>query len=330
VAQGGGLLRLSRLLRAGLAPLAALGLVAGLAVGSRYHLPRPELLIQLAIFAMTYPMLLGVAPADLGRTLASGRVLLGSLTLNFALSPLLALGLALLFLRGEPPEFSAGLVLFGLVPCGNMGTVYTGLAGGNAVLAMGILALSYLLDLPLVPLLSKVFVGRFISVPLGLLAGYLFWILLLPLGAAALTRHLVRRRRGEAGVGRLAEEAVGFSTLGLSAVVFVICSLRAQDLLARPEVFLKLCLPVPLLLAALALLAAGWSRAARLSYPDAVALMVTSITKNAALALALATLTFGPLAALPIIMAGPFLQVPLILLFARLAPRLRPWLEAGR
>jgi ACR3 family arsenite transporter len=327
---GGRLLRLSALLRAGLAPLAALGMVAGLAVGSRYHLPHPELFIQLAIFAMIYPMLLGVAPQDLGRTLASGRVLTGSLLLNFIVSPALALGLALLFLRGEPPEFSAGLVLIGLVPCGNMGAFYTTLAGGNAVLAMGILALTYVLDLPLVPLLSKLFVGRFISVPLGLLAGYLFWILLLPLGAAAATRRVVRGRAGEEGLSRLAEAAAGFSTLGLMAVVFVICSMRAQDLLARPQVLLKLCLPVPLLFGALAVLAAAWSRLFRLEYPDAIALMVTSVTKNAALALALATLTFGPLAALPIILAGPFLQVPLILIFVRLAPHLRPWLERGR
>jgi ACR3 family arsenite transporter len=305
-------------------------MAAGLAVGSRYRLPHPELLIQLAIFAMTYPMLLGVAASDLTRTLGQGRVLAGSLVLNFALSPLLALGLALIFLRGEPPEFSAGLVLFGLVPCGNMGAVYTGLAGGNAVLAMGILALTYILDVPLVPLLSKLFVGRFIAVPLPLLAGYLFWILLLPLAAAALTRRLVRERAGEEGLSRLAEGAAGFSALGLAAVVFVICAVRAPELLARSSVWFKLCLPVPLLLGALTLLALAWARTFRLTYPDAIALVVTSVTKNAALALALATLTFGPLAALPIILAGPFLQVPLILLFVRLAPHLRPWLERGR
>jgi ACR3 family arsenite transporter len=288
------------------------------------------LLIQVAIFAMTYPMLLGVAPADLGRTLASGRAVWGSLALNFVLSPLLALGLALLFLRGESPEFSAGLVLFGLVPCGNMCPFYTGLAGGNVALAVGILALSYLLDLPFVPLLSKLYVGRFVSVPLPLMAGYLFWILLLPLGAAALTRRVVRARSGQGGLERLAEVAAGFSVLGLAAVVFIICAVRAQDLLARPAIFLKLCLPVPLLLGALAVLAAGWCRLARLGYADGVALIVTSMTKNAALALALASVTFGPLAALPIIMAGPFLQVPLILLFVKLAaPALKPWLEGA-
>jgi ACR3 family arsenite transporter len=313
-----------------LAPLAAAGLAAGLLFGSRYRLPDPQLFIQVAIFAMTYPMLLGVAPADLGRTLAGGRVLAGSLLINFVLSPLLALGLALVFLRGEPPEFSAGLVLFGLVPCGNMGAVYTGLAGGNVALALGILALSYLLDLPLVPLLSKLYIGRFVSVPLGLLAGYVFWLVLLPLGAAALTRRLVRRRAGEGALIRLAEESAGFSSLGLAAVVFVICALQAPTLLARPGVLLKLCLPVPLLFAACALLAVAWTRVLGLGYADGIALAVTSATKNAAVALALATLAFGPLAALPIIMAGPFLQVPLILLFVRLAPGLRPLLEGAR
>lgn len=322
--------RLSALLRAWLAPLAALGLVAGLAFGSRWRLPHPELLIQLAIFAMTYPMFLGITTRELGRTLRAGRVLAASLVLNYGLSPLLALGLAVLFLRGEPPEFSAGLVLFGLVPCGNMGAVYTTLAGGNAALAMGILALTYLLDLPLVPLLSRLFVGRFVSVPVELLAGYLFWILLLPLSAAALTRRVVRARSGERGLSRLAEGAAGFSTLGLAAVVFVICSVRAPELLSNPAIFLKLCLPVPLLFLALALLSAAGARLLGLPAGDALALMVTSVTKNAALALALATLTFGPLAALPIIMAGPFLQVPFILLFVRLAPRLRPWLTAGK
>jgi ACR3 family arsenite transporter len=180
-----------------------------------------------------------------------------------------------------------------------------------------------------VPVLSKLLIGRFISVPLKLLAGYLFWLLLLPLAAAALTRRLVLRRRGEDGLARLAEGAAGFSVLGLALVVFIICSVRAQDLLARPELFLKLSAPVPLLLGALAALALAWARLTRLGYADAVALVVTSMTKNAALALALATLTFGPLAALPIILAGPFLQVPLILLFVRAAPRLRGWLWAG-
>jgi len=321
------MLRASVLLRAYLAPLAAVGLAAGLVVGCRCRLPHPELLIQLAIFAMTYPMFLGVAPSDLSRALASPRVLAGSLLLNFAVSPALALLLALVFLRGQPPEFSAGLVMFGLVPCGNMGAVYTALAGGNAVLAMGILALTYGLDLPLVPLLSRLFVGRFISVPAGVLAGYLFWILLLPLAAAALTRALVCGRAGEEGLAHLSEVAGGFSTLGLAAVVFVIASARAPELLAHPEAIPRLCLPVPLLLAALAGLSAAWARLNRLPYADAVALMITSVTKNAALALALATLTFGPLAALPIILAGPFLQVPLILIFVRLVPSLRPWLE---
>jgi ACR3 family arsenite transporter len=279
---------------------------------------------------MIYPMLLGVAPADLGRTLASGRAVAGSLVVNYGLSPLLAFALALVFFRGEPPEFSAGLVLLGLVPCGNMSAVYVGLAGGNVALALGLLALSYLADLPLVPLLSKLYVGRFINVPLETMAGYLFWLLFLPLLAAAATRRLVHARAGEAGLERVAQGAAGLSVLGLAAVIFIICSVRAPELLARPAIFLKLCLPVPLLLIGLAALSLAWSRLTRLGYADALSLAVTSGTKNVALALALATVTFGPLAALPIILAGPFLQVPLVLLFVRVAPRLRPLMGESR
>jgi ACR3 family arsenite transporter len=155
-------------------------------------------------------------------------------------------------------------------------------------------------------------------------------VLAAPFAAAWLSRRTIRGRWGEETLGVVAEGALGLTSLGLAFVVFIISALKAHELIARPQVFLKLLVCVPLLMAMLAAAAFLWARAFRMGYEDFVGLAVTSATKNAALALALATVAFGPEAALPIAMGGPFLQVPGVLLLARLAPRLKRLFPKGR
>jgi ACR3 family arsenite efflux pump ArsB len=266
---------------------------------------------------MLWPALLDMELPVLRFIYQSPRVLLLSLLFNFILSPLLIFVLARFLLPGAPPGMLIGVQLFGLVPCGGMAPAYTGMLRGNVGLSVSIAATSLLLSIGVVPLWTNILIGRFVGVPFAFVARSFVITLLLPLLFAWLFRTAVIRIKGENVYSKLKPSLKRLSFYGLMLLGFAVFAMNGTQVLQSPLLMLRIIMISFLFLTSLLAGSLFLGRMAGLPKADIAALAISSVTKNNALSLTLALLLFGPQAALAIAVAGPMVQIPVMLGFQR-------------
>ena len=158
--------------------------------------PLWAVLISLAAYAVPGPFvaaktaivpLLGVVMFGMGMTLTWGnfaqilkrpRVLLVGTGLQFLLMPLFAWLIASLLRLS--PQLTAGLVLVGACPGGTASNVVCYLARGDVALSISLTTLSTLLAVVATPLLTWVYVGQQVPVPVADMLWSIFRIVLMP------------------------------------------------------------------------------------------------------------------------------------------------------
>ncbi|KAA6184457.1 bile acid:sodium symporter family protein [Thiohalocapsa marina] len=242
--------------------------------------------------------LLGMVMFGMGMTLTwqhfaevlrrPGRIGLG-LALQYLVMPLAALGIALALQL--PPELVAGLVLLGASPGGTASNVVCYLARGDIALSITLTTLSTLLAIVATPLLTWLYVGQQVPVPVGSMLWSIFKIVLLPvaLGVAV-----------NAALGhRLAAVKSAFPLLSVAAIVAIIAIIVALNQSSLASVGILVALAV-VLHNAVGLAAGYW--AGRLLTRDertARTLAIEVGMQNSGLAVALAVKYFSAAAALP-------------------------------
>lgn len=115
------------------------------------------------------------------------------LALNFLFAPFLCWLLAFLFLK-ENPEFAAGLILIGVVPCAGMALVWAGLLKGDVPLATVINAATMIVAPFLIPFLMQFFAGTFVVIDTPAMFRTVILTVLLPVIAGILLRELAEPR----------------------------------------------------------------------------------------------------------------------------------------
>lgn len=145
--------RISRGIESNLIILILFSIVAGVVFGwwSPDQAHGLKAYSKAALFIMLYPMMIGLRIEEVGKAAANLKLISFSMLFNFLLSPLLAAGLAYVFLYNRP-DFAVGLILTGTVPCAGMVAGWTGYAKGNVALAMVIVALSLLVSIVMIPI----------------------------------------------------------------------------------------------------------------------------------------------------------------------------------
>jgi len=300
---------------------------AGVGIGRVHPLPDLRFLIPLALLMMLFPAFLDVDKEKLRYVTARPLPFFAALVFNIALAPPLMYVLTG-WLGDEATGLTVGLLIFGMIPAGGMGPAYTGMLRGNVNLAVAVSAVSLLLTLVTVPFWSRLLIGRVVAVPVALIAGYLVMIIVLPLLLAVLTRRFVTRRRGEAVFIRLKDALCNYSAIGLLVLLFIIPVINGK-LLADSLAFLAEMLPPAAAFSMFLLVAANAiGMALQLPYGDRVALTVGATTKNTAIAMALATAVFSGREALAIAVAGPLVQLPVMLGYINILTRTSAWKKA--
>jgi BASS family bile acid:Na+ symporter len=147
--------------------------------------------------------LLGVVMFGMGMTLTwnnftevlkrPGVIGLGVL-LQYLVMPLVAWLVAELL--GLPPYLMAGLVLVGACPGGTASNVVCYLARGDVALSITLTTASTLLAILLTPLLTWLYVGQKVPVPVASMLWSIFKIVLLPVSLGVLVNSLFGRRLG--------------------------------------------------------------------------------------------------------------------------------------
>jgi ACR3 family arsenite efflux pump ArsB len=274
--------------------------------------------IYFALFLMLFPPMLEVNFGGVTRVFKEPRLVTAALVLNFLVSPLLIFGLLHLFVGENEGRLMVGIILYGSVPGGGMAPAFTGMLKGNLSLTVTIAAIGSILSLGIVPLWTKLLTGTQVEVPALLIFEHLCFIIVIPLMLAVLTRRIIVRKKGEPTFCSVKERLKPLSNLGLFLILFAMFLLYGDRVLSDPSFVLKIAAPVAVFLAILFLISGAVGKAFGAAYEDTIALTLSTTAKNNAISLALAFSTFGPDAGLVNAIAGPLVQLPILLAFVAL------------
>jgi ACR3 family arsenite transporter len=293
--------------------------------GGTFQLTVPNAIslgVPIGLFAMMYPAMTNVRLGEVGAAFRSSRQLGVVLVFNYLFAPFVMLGLANLFV--SDPELRTGLILYGIAPCIAMVIIFTFLAKGNTPMALVFVALNSVVQMLLIPVYARLLIGN-VSFDVWVVAESVVLYLGLPLVLGVVTRMLVVRRRGEAGMDALKPILNGVSILGLLFTLIVMFALKGDLILQRPGIVLEMAIPMTLFFLAMffVVLLVGWRL--RFPYRDAVAVAFNATGRDFEIAIAIAITAFSPTVALATVV-GPLIEVPVMLFLVwsatQLAPRL--------
>ena len=274
--------------------------------------------VVLGLFLMMYPAMTNVRIDELGHAFRSPKPLLLVVFFNYAIAPFFMFGLAKLFLTSQP-ELMTGLILYGIAPCIAMVIIFTFLAGGNTPLALVLVAFNSLIQMLVIPLYAKLFIGA-VQFDVLVVGESVILYLGLPLVLGFLTRRVGVRRIGEVGFELLRTVLNALAILGLLFTLVVMFALKGDLILERPIIVLQMALPMALFFFVIFNVAylTGWKLG--LNYRDSVAAAFNSTGRDFEIAIAIAITAFSPTVALATVV-GPLIEVPIMLTLVWIARR---------
>ena len=271
--------------------------------------------IGICLFLMMYPAMLNLQFSELRKLRRNPKPILLTLFSNWILAPLLAAGLAALFLRGNP-ELMVAVILLGASPCTAMVLVWGKLAGGNqeqnvvntslntiTIMVLYVPVVSLLTGIQNIPLdraLLAISAGIFIGAPLVL---------------GVSTKWLLVRARGVEWFARVYRPLVGnVAIVALLVTLVVLFALNGEVLLHHFDQLLLVSVPLLLGFAVIVAFNLLATRALRFRYREAIITTIIGSSSHFEIAIASAVAMYGvgSYAALGTTM-GLFWEVPIML-----------------
>lgn len=322
----------------------ALAIAVGIALGAvlpgffgaiaALEIAKVNLPVAVLIWAMVFPIMLGVDLGGLKRVTREPRGIFVTLAVNWAIKPFTMAALGVLFFRGvfadfippaEAEGYIAGLILLGAAPCTAMVFVWSQLTKGdpNYTLAQvsvndAIMVFAYA---PLVALLLGV---TDITVPWATLILSVVLYVVLPLMAGVLVRRARLARGGEEALSKLTDRLKPVGPAGLVLTVVLLFGFQGNVILERPLVIAMIA--VPILLQSYGIFAVAYGAAFALKVPHRVAapcaLIGTSNFFELAVAVAISLYGLSSPAALATVV-GVLVEVPVMLSLVAFANRTR-------
>jgi len=269
----------------------------------------PIFAIVFSIFATRYPEflidykpaiipLLGVVMFAMGMTLTmedfkrvlkSPKVIGLGLLLQYGLMPLLAFIIAIIL--GLPTALMAGLILVGTCPGGTASNVICYLGQGDVALSITLTAISTLLAVFLTPVLTWLYIGQEVPVPIVNMMLTVLNIIILPVTLGI----IVNRYFGQ----YLTQVKQLLPVISITAIVFIIAIIVALNVHQMSQLVFPVIIAV-MLHNGLGL-ASGYAIAKWLGYNEKICrtLAIEVGMQNSGLGVALATKYFTVLTALP-------------------------------
>ena len=277
--------------------------------------------IGILLFFMMYPTVVGIQFSDVKKAVKNPKPLIVTIIANWLIAPPLMTFLANTFFPGNP-QFIAGLILLGLSPCTAMVMWWMFLARGDMAQGLINTAVNALLMLALYAPLAAVYLGvSSIPVPWDLIGVSVLVFIALPVGAGALSRRVIIKKKGVEWFKDKYNPVVGkISIVALLLTLIVLFSFAGQTIINNP--LLVGLLAVPLLIHYAIMIAwtyplgyfLGWK------YESAIDTTIIGSSSHFEVAIAVAVTLYGigSDAALATVI-GPLLEVPLMLWLLRWA-----------
>ncbi len=319
----------------------ALAMIAGIALGSLSpglvgliagtEIASVNLVVAVLIWAMVYPMMIGVDPASLRDVARQPKGIAITLAVNWLIKPFTMAALGVFFFEfvfadlidpQDAQQYIAGLILLGAAPCTAMVFVWSQLTKGDENYTLLQVSVN---DLVMVfafaPIVAFLLGVAEISVPWETLVLSVLLFVALPLVAGIWTR---KRLGPPARIEAFRDRVKPLSVIGLIATVVILFGLQGQVILDRPQVILLIA--VPILIQSYGIFALAYAAAFAMKVPHRIAapcaLIGTSNFFELAVAVAISLFGLNSGAALATVV-GVLVEVPVMLSLVAFANRTR-------
>nr|WP_321250052.1 ACR3 family arsenite efflux transporter [uncultured Ruegeria sp.] len=309
----------------GLAAPGLVGLIASAEVAS------VNLVVAVLIWAMVYPMMVGVDFGAVAGVARQPRGLIVTLTVNWLIKPFTMALLAVLFFDyvfapwiepEDAAQYTAGLILLGAAPCTAMVFVWSQLTRGDATYTLVQVSVNDLIMVvAFAPIVAFLLGVTDISVPWQTLVLATVLYVVLPLIAGLITR---RKLGSQAAIDAFSARVKPWSVMGLIATVVILFGLQGETILSKPLVILLIA--VPILIQSYGIFALAYGAAYALKVPHSIAapcaMIGTSNFFELAVAVAISLFGLNSGAALATVV-GVLVEVPVMLSLVAFADRTR-------
>jgi ACR3 family arsenite transporter len=309
------------------------GLFAALA---SFEIASVNLPVAVLIWAMVYPMMVGVDFGALRQVGDKPKGLVITLVVNWLIKPFTMAALGVLFFNYVfadmiPPDdaqaYLAGVILLGAAPCTAMVFVWSNLTRGDpAYTLMQVSVNDVVMVFAFAPIVAFLLGVTDIVVPWNTLLLSVGLYVMLPLWAGYLTRRRLVGNGGEAAVDGFKTRVQPFSIIGLLVTVVLLFGFQGEVILNRPLVIALIAVPLLIQSYGIFFLAYGAARAWRIPFNVAApcALIGTSNFFELAVAVAISLFGLGSGAALATVV-GVLVEVPVMLSLVAFANRTKHW-----
>ncbi|MGH1453815.1 MAG: ACR3 family arsenite efflux transporter [Paracoccaceae bacterium] len=324
----------------------ALAIAAGLALGNLIpgvfatlaglEIASVNLPVAVLIWAMVFPMMVGVDFNALRHVGDTPKGLVVTLVVNWLIKPFSMAALGVLFFNYVfagliPPDdaqaYLAGVILLGAAPCTAMVFVWSNLTRGDPAYTLVQVSLNdVVMVFAFAPIVAFLLGMTDITVPWDTLMLSVGLYVMLPLLAGYLTRRSLIAKGGETAVDRFKTRVQPFSIIGLLVTVVLLFGFQGQVILDRPLVIALIAVPLLIQSYGIFFIAYGAARAWGIPYKVAApcALIGTSNFFELAVAVAISLFGLGSGAALATVV-GVLVEVPVMLSLVAFANRTKHW-----
>ncbi|MDG4648197.1 ACR3 family arsenite efflux transporter [Roseibacterium sp. SDUM158017] len=292
---------------------------------------RVNLVVAVLIWAMVYPMMVGVDPGSLRGVLKQPKGLAITLVVNWLIKPFTMAALGVLFFEvvfadlitpQDAQQYIAGLILLGAAPCTAMVFVWSQLTRGDeSYTLLQVSVNDVVMVFAFAPIVAFLLGVTDIVVPWETLVLSVVLFVALPLLAGLWTRS---RLKTVARIEAFRDRVKPWSVVGLIATVVILFGLQGQVILDRPLVIVLIA--VPILLQSYGIFALAYAAAYALRVPHRIAapcaLIGTSNFFELAVAVAISLFGLNSGAALATVV-GVLVEVPVMLSLVAFANRTR-------
>ena len=304
--------------------------LAGLEVAS-VNLP-----VAILIWAMVYPMMVGVDFSAIRQIGSRPKGLIITLVINWLVKPFTMAALGVLFFNHVfagliPPEdaqaYLAGVILLGAAPCTAMVFVWSNLTRGDATYTLIQVSVNdVIMVFAFAPIVALLLGVTDIAVPWNTLILSVVLYILIPLIAGLVTRNALLARSGEAAVDAFRDRIKPITIIGLLATVVLLFGFQGQVILETPLVIALIAVPLLIQTYGIFIIAYGVARLWKVPFNIAApcAFIGTSNFFELAVAVAISLFGLGSGAALATVV-GVLVEVPVMLSLVAFANRTRHW-----